>query len=217
MIFTMELIPTIEGKGRRSREGGTWLVRCLWVNCGDGFCRACGIADAASRRIRDGDPQGRAARHRRDRCRESRRRFTSTSATTSCRIPRDQVLRRAKGDEADGRRRGRSPGRSSEDASGFYTTGVLKPSPVKELVSKFGEAVISIETPSGKGSGFLINKDGYAITNAHVIQGETPDLGDPVRERPGRFQPAADRGRRDRRARTRSSIWPCSSFLCRPT
>ena len=49
----------------------------------------------------------------------------------------------------------------------------MKPSPVKELVSKFGEAVISIETPSGKGSGFIINKEGYAITNAHVIQGET--------------------------------------------
>jgi serine protease Do len=52
-------------------------------------------------------------------------------------------------------------------------TGVLRPLPVKELVGRFGEAVISIETPSGKGSGFIINKDGYAITNAHVIQGET--------------------------------------------
>ena len=33
--------------------------------------------------------------------------------------------------------------------------------------------MISIETPSGKGSGFIINPEGYAITNAHVIQGET--------------------------------------------
>ena len=33
--------------------------------------------------------------------------------------------------------------------------------------------MISIETPSGKGSGFIVNKEGYAITNAHVIQGET--------------------------------------------
>ena len=33
--------------------------------------------------------------------------------------------------------------------------------------------MISIETPSGKGSGFIINDDGYAITNDHVIQGET--------------------------------------------
>jgi serine protease Do len=57
--------------------------------------------------------------------------------------------------------------------SGFYSSGVLKPSPVKELVGKYGEAVISIETPSSKGSGFIINDRGSAITNAHVIQGET--------------------------------------------
>jgi serine protease Do len=88
------------------------------------------------------------------------------------RIPRDQVLRRAKIDEADSGTRG--PARSAElDSSGFYTTGSLKPAGVKDLVNKYGEAVISIETPSGKGSGFIINKDGYAITNAHVIQGET--------------------------------------------
>ena len=89
------------------------------------------------------------------------------------------------------RARRRRPGRSSWTRPGFYTTGVLKPSPVKELVSKYGEAVISIETPSGKGSGFIINKDGYAITNAHVIQGETPGLGDSVHERAGRASPGA--------------------------
>ena len=87
-------------------------------------------------------------------------------------IPRDQVSRRTKGAEA-----AVGPGTiartTEEDATGFYTSGVLKPSPIKELVTKFGEAVISIETPSGKGSGFLINKDGYAITNDHVIQGES--------------------------------------------
>ncbi len=89
------------------------------------------------------------------------------------RIPRDHILRRSKGVEST-TTGARATARSLElDATGFYTTGVLKPSPIKELVSKFGEAVISIETPSGKGSGFLINKDGYAITNDHVIQGET--------------------------------------------
>jgi len=88
------------------------------------------------------------------------------------RIPRDQVVRRAKVEEADSWPR--IPIRGIElDPTGFYTTGVLKPSGVKELVNTYGEAVISIETPSGKGSGFLINKEGYAITNAHVIQGET--------------------------------------------
>ncbi len=87
------------------------------------------------------------------------------------RIPRDQVVRRAKLDEA--MRAAPAASATEIDPSGFFSTGMLRPSPVKELVSRFGEAVISIETPSGKGSGFLINKDGFAITNAHVIQGET--------------------------------------------
>ncbi len=89
------------------------------------------------------------------------------------RIPRDQVARRTKAAESGSVAKPTSREGTELDASGFFTTGILKPSPVEELVGKYGEAVISIETPSGKGSGFLINKDGYAITNAHVIQGET--------------------------------------------
>jgi len=88
------------------------------------------------------------------------------------RIPRDQIASRSKLDESNAGLK-MSPRGVELDTSGFYSSGVLKPSPVKELVSKYGEAVISIETPSGKGSGFLINKEGFAITNAHVIQGET--------------------------------------------
>lgn len=42
-----------------------------------------------------------------------------------------------------------------------------------ELAKRFGEAVIKVSTPSGLGSGYIIHPDGYAITNAHVIQGET--------------------------------------------
>ena len=43
----------------------------------------------------------------------------------------------------------------------------------KELARRYGEAVIMVSTPSGLGSGFIIHPDGYSITNAHVIQGET--------------------------------------------
>ena len=87
------------------------------------------------------------------------------------RIPRDQIVRRAKLDEV--LRASPAFQGTDIDPSGFFSSGMLRPSPVKELVSKFGEAVVSIETPSGKGSGFVINKEGFAITNAHVIQGET--------------------------------------------
>ena len=87
------------------------------------------------------------------------------------RIPRDQIVRRAKLDEA--LRAAPTSQGMDIDPSGFFSSGMLRPSPVKELVSKFGEAVVSIETPAGKGSGFVINKEGFAITNAHVIQGET--------------------------------------------
>ena len=88
------------------------------------------------------------------------------------RVPKDHIVHRGKPGTAPATVAGVAHGLES-DASGFFTTGALKPAPVKELVAKYGEAVISIETPSGKGSGFLINDDGYAITNDHVIQGET--------------------------------------------
>jgi len=87
------------------------------------------------------------------------------------RIPREQIVRRDKPDAAG---IASAPLRVADvDGAGFFTSGHLRSAPVKELVSKYGEAVISIETPSGKGSGFVINDEGYAVTNHHVIQGET--------------------------------------------
>lgn len=43
----------------------------------------------------------------------------------------------------------------------------------REHAQRIGPAVIKVSTPLGLGSGVIINGDGYAITNAHVIQGET--------------------------------------------
>jgi serine protease Do len=38
---------------------------------------------------------------------------------------------------------------------------------------RVGASVIKVSTPGGLGSGVLLNGEGFAITNAHVIQGET--------------------------------------------
>jgi serine protease Do len=88
-------------------------------------------------------------------------------------VPKDQVVSRRKGNEVA--KLVASPASPSleVDPTGFYKTADLKATPVKDLVRRFGEAVISIETPSGKGSGFILNDEGFAVTNHHVIDGET--------------------------------------------
>src|SRR5271157_4015137 len=118
-------------------------------DCGCGSGLAAGAVRIGCR-VRDLDSQGWSTGYRRSGRREAERPL--------CR----PVLRSAPASQG-----------MDIDPSGFFSSGMLRPSPVKELVSKFGEAVVSIETPSGKGSGFVINKEGFAITNAHVIQGET--------------------------------------------
>jgi serine protease Do len=88
------------------------------------------------------------------------------------RIPREQVVSRRKAGQA-GAGAVAAVAAQEVDPTGLYKTAPLKPVPVKELVHRFGEAVISIETPSGKGSGFILNDEGFAVTNFHVIEGET--------------------------------------------
>lgn len=89
------------------------------------------------------------------------------------RIPKQQVARRlaAKAGEATA---GESATAVREDnMNGFYRTGGEEGRTVRQLVDNFGEGVVSIDTPSGKGSGFILNSEGFAITNNHVIAGET--------------------------------------------
>ena len=47
------------------------------------------------------------------------------------------------------------------NTAGIFQTADLPERTVKELVSRYGEGVVLIQTPDGLGSGFIINERGY--------------------------------------------------------
>lgn len=59
------------------------------------------------------------------------------------------------------------------DEDGVFLMGSLPAKSVKDLSEEYGEGVVLIETPSGLGSGFIINDRGYCVTNYHVVEAET--------------------------------------------
>jgi serine protease Do len=98
-------------------------------------------------------------------------------------VPRNQIVRISRAEAAELTAKPVAlkavvPAESSPAAEarpGFYSAPNAKGSArsVRELVNLIGEAVVQVRTPGGLGSGFLINEDGFLMTNFHVIEGET--------------------------------------------
>ena len=66
-----------------------------------------------------------------------------------------------------------APPAAAEETADLYRVSAGAPAlTVKENVDRCGEAVVQVRTPIGLGSGFIIDPQGYVVTNEHVVSGE---------------------------------------------
>lgn len=112
-------------------------------------------------------------------------------------VPRNQVVKVSAKEEGPAPRTSSSSPPSSAPvispgdvtADIFQTSKIpLAEKAVRDLVNQLGEAVVQVRAPSGLGSGFILNEDGYLITNFHVIEGETQIAVEVYHQRNGQLE-----------------------------
>jgi len=111
-------------------------------------------------------------------------------------IPRNQIAKLSKSDEDDPSAKTSKSSASNESKDFAVTKPSFYSSPsrqapirsVRDLVNLLGEAVVQVRTPSGLGSGFIINEEGFLITNFHVIEGETQISVEVYHQRDGQLE-----------------------------
>lgn len=84
------------------------------------------------------------------------------------RIPLDRIAQRIEDNPKP-----EVPSEVSGSGAGMLRFADLPIRSVKDLVTRFAEGVVLIQTPDGLGSGFVITKDGHCVTNYHVVEGQT--------------------------------------------
>lgn len=87
-------------------------------------------------------------------------------------IPKKSVLSRSTGETPEV---AVTPVRGTPfgESGNLYATADLPTASINDLVDRFGEGVVLVKTPSGSGSGFIIDGEGHCVTNYHVIERET--------------------------------------------
>jgi len=81
------------------------------------------------------------------------------------------------------------------------SAGTLAPTQINTIYARAGEAVVSVQAGGGSGTGFLIDRDGTIVSNAHVV-GSAGQVRCASTTTPARSAPGSS-------ARTRRRISPC--------
>jgi len=80
-------------------------------------------------------------------------------------VPVKQIVERLKEGEENA-------AAEKEAAFDLWVERDVKELSVEDNVNRIGEGVVLVRVPGALGSGFIIHKGGYAITNAHVVENE---------------------------------------------